>query len=50
MSKTFFNSQIFNNYNKVHLQQSTNIGYDVIPNQDQIMEPPKEEKRSDIFS
>ena len=49
MSKKFFNSQIFNNYNKVHLQQSTNIGYDVILNQDQIMEPPKEEKRSDIF-
>ena len=49
MSKTFFNSQIFNNYNKVQLQNSTNIGYDVILNQDQIMEPPKEEKRSDIF-
>ena len=49
MSKKLFNSQIFNNYNKVHLQQSTNIGYVVILNQDQIMEPPKEEKRSDIF-
>ena len=49
MSKKFFNSQIFSNYNKVHLHQSTNIGYVVILNQDQIMEPPKEEKRSDIF-
>jgi len=49
MLKTFFNSQIFNNYNKVQLQQSTNIGYDVILNQNKIMEPPKEEKRSDIF-
>ena len=49
MPKTFFCSQIFSNYNKLNIQQFIDIGYDVIKNQDQILEPPKDQKRSDIY-
>ena len=49
MSKTYFLSQIFNNYNKVKMPLNTDIGYDVIQNQNQIFEPPNDQKRSDIY-
>ena len=49
MSKTYFYSKIFNNYNKLNNQQSKDIGNDVIQNQDQIFESPKDQKRSDIY-
>lgn len=46
MSKTYF---LFNNYNSVSIQSNIEIGYYLIQNQNQIYDPPKNQKRNDLY-